>query len=93
MSVHLAACETSTETIELVLPSHRSSYLLYGDSTSLMLGEDAELAVIDMIEKWFAEQGLDRCVSISEEAFFSWRNDGPMTIGANCTTFTFTLAH
>jgi hypothetical protein len=93
MPANLAASETCADVVELVLPSHWASYLMYGDSNSLKLDEISELAIINMIEKWSAQQGLDRCIAISGETFFSWHNDGPMKMGANCATFTFTKAH
>lgn len=83
-----AACETKS----FVLPALWERYLLHGDTSSLHLSEEQELAMINMIEDWTLEQGLDACIQVRGKPFFCWVNDGPMTLACTCKTYTFTMA-
>jgi hypothetical protein len=73
------------ETIQLDLPSFFASYLINGDSSGL---NDQEIQEID---SFLEKKGVGHCMSMSDETWFSWRND-MNTVGNDVATFTFAVS-
>lgn len=86
----IEAAGSTIATKAYVLPALWSEYLLRGDTGSFHLDDERELLMVNMIEDWLAEKSLDACVEVRGEPFFSWTNDGPMSLACNCRTFVFT---
>jgi hypothetical protein len=85
--------KSAVKTASYVLPAQWASYLINGDSSSFNLPDEGELFMIELIEDWVDQQGLDACLDVSNDSFFSWTNDGPMKFGFECATYTFSTIH
>jgi len=73
------------ETIQLDLPSFFAGYLINGDSSGLNEQE------IQEIDSFLEKEGVGHCMSMSDETWFSWRND-MNTVGNDVATFTFAVS-
>jgi hypothetical protein len=74
------------EKITFTIPSYAVPYLYYGpDSAGDM--SDSELAAVDsFLEKHNIQNGT---FDISEDHFFTWRNDIFGALGADCVELSF----
>ena len=57
------------ETVEYTLPVHLAPLLLYGDRSGMESDE------IEAVENWLESEGNPCFMDMSEDSWFSWRND------------------
>lgn len=57
------------ELLEFTLPCYLTCYLIYGDHSGLSDEDKTE------IDSFLEKKGAGWCASVSEDSWFSWRND------------------
>jgi len=73
---------TFTHTIEVRLPAYWASYLINGDASGLLDGEQQE------IDAYLARAGLGAAVDCSDEPWFAHYNDAT-DLGGDVCDYTF----
>ena len=69
------------ETVEYTLPVHLAPLLFYGDWSGMLPEE------VLYVENWLESQGNPCFVDMSEDSWFSWRNDID-DLGGTVATYT-----
>jgi hypothetical protein len=73
------------ESITYSLPAYWASYLINGDASGLLPGEQRT------IDAWLAKDGLDSPVDCAAEPYFSRHNDAHTGLAGDVLDYTFLL--